>query len=81
VGLRLLIVEIWRSHSDKHTLGGTPPHKWLTRGRDLYLTTHNTHKRQTPIPSAGFEPTTPARERLQYHGICRDKRMIFIWLS
>jgi hypothetical protein len=27
--------------------------------RDLYLTTHNTHKRQTSIPSAGFESAIP----------------------
>ena len=28
--------------------------------RDLYLTTHNTHERQTFMPSAGFEPSIPA---------------------
>jgi len=81
VGQRLLIAEVWRSHSDKHTLVRTRPHKWSTRGRDLYKTTNNIYKRETPIPSAGFEPVTPASERPQFHGIGRDKRMIFIWLS
>jgi hypothetical protein len=33
----------------------------------LYLTTHNTHKRQTSIPPVVFEPAIPATERLQTH--------------
>jgi len=33
------------------------------RHRDLYLTTHNTHKRQTSTPPAGFDPIFLARER------------------
>jgi hypothetical protein len=28
---------------------------------------HNTHKRQTSMPPAGFKPTLPASEWLQYH--------------
>jgi hypothetical protein len=35
------------------------------------LTTHNTHKRQTSIPPAGFEPAIPASERSQTHAIDR----------
>jgi hypothetical protein len=31
--------------------------------RDLHLTRHNTHNRQTSMPSAGLEPISPARER------------------
>jgi hypothetical protein len=38
---------------------------------DLYLTTHNTKKRQTSISSAGFEPTIPASERQQTHALDR----------
>jgi hypothetical protein len=45
------------------TLGTTPLDEWPDWRRDLYLTTHNTHKRQTSIPPAGFEPTFPANER------------------
>jgi len=49
------------------TLGRTPLDEGSARRTDLYLTTHNTQTRQTSIPPAGFEPTIPARERLQIH--------------
>jgi len=32
------------------TFGRTPLDEWSARRRDLYLTTHNTHNRQTSIP-------------------------------
>jgi hypothetical protein len=38
------------------------------RRRDLYLTTHNTHKRQTSKSPAGFEPLIPSSERPHTHG-------------
>jgi hypothetical protein len=47
------------------TLGRTPLDEWPARRRDLYLTTHNTHKRQTSMPPVGFEPTITASERPQ----------------
>ena len=47
------------------TLGRTPLDEWSALRRDLYLTTHNTHNRQTSIPPAGFEPAIPASERPQ----------------
>jgi hypothetical protein len=54
-----------------HTkLGRTPLDEWSVRRRDLYLT-HNTHKRQTSMPSAGFEPTNPACKRPQTHALDR----------
>jgi hypothetical protein len=49
------------------TLGTTPLDEWSARRRDLYLTTHNTHKRQTSMPPVGFEPAIPASERPQTH--------------
>jgi hypothetical protein len=56
----------------RHTaLDRTPLDEWSARSRDLYLTTHNTHKRQTSMPPAGFEPTIPASERLQTHVLDR----------
>ena len=59
VGQGLLMVETSRSHSDT-------PHSVLLRTSDQPdLTTHNTHKRQTFLPPAGFEPTIPASERPQ----------------
>jgi hypothetical protein len=41
------------------------------RGRDLYLKTNNTHKRQTSKPPAGFEPAIPASDRPQNSALDR----------
>ena len=55
------------SHSVRHiTLSRTPLDEWSGH-RDLYLTTHNTHKRQASMPPAGLEPTIPASQQLQTH--------------
>ena len=51
-------------HTQRTTVGRTPLDKWSARCRDLYLTTHNTH-RQTSMPPVGFEPTISAGERPQ----------------
>jgi hypothetical protein len=69
----LLIIETARSLSDTHThsLGRTPLDEWLPRSRDLYLTTNNTHKRQTSMRSAGFEPVVPVSKRPQTHSLDR----------
>jgi hypothetical protein len=48
---------------------------------DLYLTTHNTDKRQTHTPSEGFEPTIPAGDRPQVHAIDRAATVISTLLS
>jgi hypothetical protein len=53
------------------TLGRIPLVEWSARRRDLYLTTHNTHKRQTFMPPVGFEPKIPASERPQTHALDR----------
>ena len=37
--------------------------------RYLYLKTHSTHKIQTSMPLAGFEPAVPACERPQTHAL------------
>ena len=44
------------------TLCRTPLDEWSARRRDLYLTTLNTHNRQTSTPPAGFEPTVCTSE-------------------
>ena len=49
------------------TLGRTPLDEWSARRTDHYLTTHNTHKRQTSMPPVGFEPTISESERPQTH--------------
>jgi hypothetical protein len=50
----------------RHTAtGGIPLDEWSDRRKDFYLTKHNTHKRQTSMPVAGFETAIPASERPQ----------------
>jgi hypothetical protein len=53
------------------TLGRTPLDEWSARRRDLYLTTHHTQNRQTPMPPAGLKPSIPANERLQTQALDR----------
>ena len=53
------------------TVGRTPLDELSARRRDLYLTTHNTHNRQTSMPSAGFEPTISAVEWPQSYALGR----------
>jgi len=50
VGQGLIIIDASLPHSVIHTtLGRTPLEGWSPRRRELYLTTHNTHKRQTSV--------------------------------
>ena len=44
------------------TLGRNPLDEWSAPRRDLYLSTYNTHNRQTSMPSVGFEHTIPESE-------------------
>ena len=55
----------------RNTVGRTPLDEWSARRRDLYLTTHNTHNRQTSMPLVGFEPTITAGERPQTYALNR----------
>jgi len=41
------------------TVSRTPLDEWSARRRDLYLTTHNNHNRETSMPPVGFKPTIP----------------------
>jgi hypothetical protein len=45
------------------TVGRTPLNEWSVRRRDLYLTSHNTHNRQTSMPRVRFKPMIAAGER------------------
>ena len=45
------------------TVGRTLLDEWSARRRDLYLTTHNKHNRQTSTPPVGLEPTISAGKR------------------
>jgi len=60
VGQGLLIIDTSRSHSDTpHSVGFL----WTSDQPDAETSTYNTHKRQTYLLPAGFEPTIPASER------------------
>jgi hypothetical protein len=73
MGLGLLVSSRFHDHTHfRHTtLGRTPLDEGTARRRDLYLTTHNTHKRQTSMPSVGFETTILVSERPQTHTLDR----------
>jgi len=62
--------------NDTYTLGRTLLDECSARRRDLYLTIHNTHNRQTSIPQAVFEPIIPARKRPQTHVLERAATVI-----
>ena len=55
----------------RNTVDRTPLDEWSARRRDLYLTTHNTHNRQTSMPPVGFDPTISAGERPQTYALDR----------
>jgi len=57
-------------HTQRHTtVGRTSLDEWSVRRRDLYLTTQNTHNRQTSMPPVGFEPTVSAGQRPQTYAL------------
>jgi len=61
------------------TLGRTPRDECSACCRDLYLTTHNIHKRQTSVFPAGLEPTIPASEWPQTYALGRAATGFGIW--
>jgi hypothetical protein len=70
-GLRRLIFPVFTITLRHTTLGRTPLDEGPARRRDLYLTTHSTHKRQTTMPPAGFERAIPASEWPQTYALDR----------
>jgi hypothetical protein len=80
MGLDLLVSSRFHGHTQlRHTtVGRTPLDEGPTRRRDLYLTTHNTHKRQTSMPSVGFKPTILVSERPKTHALDRTATEIGI---
>jgi len=75
VGPVLVNVEVSRSHLDTQHCT-TPLDERSARCRQLYLTTHDTHKRLTSMSPAGFEPTIPASSWLQTHSFDRTTTRI-----
>jgi hypothetical protein len=58
-------------HTQSATVGRNPLDEWSMRRREFYLTTHNTHNRQTSIPPVVFEPTVSASERPKTYALDR----------
>jgi hypothetical protein len=73
MGLGLLVSSRFHDHTHlRHTtVGRTPLDEGPARRRDLYLTTHNTHKRQTSMSPVRFEPTILVSERPKTHALDR----------
>jgi hypothetical protein len=53
----------------------------IGRHGDLYLTTHNNHKREITKPPERFEPEIPASERPQTYTLDRAAAEIGLFLS
>ena len=64
----------------RSTVGRTPLDEWSARHRDLYLTTHNTHNRQTSMPPVGFEPKISAGKRPQTYALDRAAIYTYIYI-
>ena len=63
-----LLISRFRDHTPNtlSTLGRTPLNERSARRRDLHLLEHNTHRRQTSMPSAGFDPTNSSKREAAY---------------
>jgi hypothetical protein len=55
------------SQSATHTLGRPSLEEWSARHPDLYLTTHNTHKKQTSMPGRDSNPKSQQRATADPH--------------
>ena len=53
------------------TLDSTPLDELSARRRNLFLSTHNSHKRQTSMRTPGFEPAIAASVRSQAYALDR----------
>jgi len=59
------------------TFGRNSLDGWSARHRDLYLTTHNTHRKETFMPQVvGFEPAIPESQRPQAQAL--DRAVIWV---
>jgi hypothetical protein len=83
-GFSFLIFLRYLDHTQRRaTVGRTPLDEWSIRRRDLYLTTHNTHNRQTSMPPVGFEPTISAGERPKTYALDRTPTGtgVYCWMK
>jgi hypothetical protein len=70
-GHGLFILEVSRSHTTTHQSVGLLWTSDQLVAESIYVTTHNTHNRQTFMPPVQFEPTILAGERPQTYALDR----------
>ena len=70
MGYVLHLMTLNDTHTHTHTHARARA-RGPTRRRNVHLSTLNTHKEQTSIPTAGFEPAFLASERLKTHALHR----------
>ena len=80
--MTLVVQCVALDHTRHTTIGRTPLDELSARRTDLYLTTHDTHNRQTSMPPpVGFEPAIPVNERPQTHALCRAATWVKVSLN
>ena len=63
-------IKMSRSYSVRHaTFSRNPLEERSARRTGPYMTMHNTHKKETSMPSEGFEPAFTASEWQQNHAL------------
>ena len=70
-GLLLRLFTLNDTHMHSHSLGRAPLDEGSARRRELYLTTHNTHKSQISMLPTGFETAIPDSEGPQTRALNR----------
>ena len=69
--LQLITFSYMHMYTHKHIHRWVPLDEWSACYRDLYLTTHSTHNRQTSMSTTIFEPTISVGERPQINALDR----------
>jgi len=67
----LLILGFLDDKERRTTVDRTPLDEWSARHRNLYLKTHNAHKRQISVHPSGMWTRIPTREQLQTYALDR----------
>jgi hypothetical protein len=66
---------LWGDTLKHTTFGETPLDERSASRTNLYMTTHNTQKRQISKPPAVFEPATPASEQPLWPALLLNKKL------
>jgi hypothetical protein len=75
--LLLHLITLKATHTHTHTFDRTPLDGGSAICQEIYMATHNIHKRYTSMLLAGFEPVIPASEPPQTHVLDHADTWIF----